>query len=111
MTNNLYKLRQPNHNIDIRKILDILHGNEKTEEALKKTENPQYLHWKDLKYKNWIPCDKEEFWAAVKFSRRTKATKTPIRDELNKYFTWSKLSHYEQVLHEITLDKIGRAHV
>jgi Fic family protein len=79
--------------------------------AFKKTGFPEYLHWKDIKYKSWIPESfkkrKENFWAIIKLFRQKfilNSKITPICDETGKPFTWNKLDHYEKLLHEITLD-------
>jgi len=82
--------------------------NKKIHDAVKKAADPQYLHWKDLKYKSWIPeiykKKKEAFWYLVKYSRRLNSIKTPIRDHKGNFFRWQKLNNYERMLHEITLD-------
>ncbi len=80
-------------------------------EARKKTENPEYLNWKDIKYKSWVPEFKEPkkdnaktFWSYIKAYRKDKACHTVIRDENGKYFTWTKLSRHEKMAHEIDMD-------
>lgn len=82
--------------------------NQEVQDAIEKSSNPKYLHWKDLKYKKWIPKQfqnhKERFWFLVKFYRNSLSHKTPIRDHNGRHFTWQKLNHYEEMLHGITLD-------
>lgn len=74
---------------------------------VEKTEDPEYLHWKDIKYKNWLPeerVSKKDFWAFVKFHRQIRQTKTPIKDASNHHFSWVKLNQYERMTHEIDID-------
>lgn len=77
-------------------------------EAISKTLHPHYLHWKDIKYKSWIPSDfknrKEAFWALVKRSRLLWSRTTPIEDYAGNVFSWNYLKQYEELLHSITLD-------
>ncbi|MBM3579918.1 MAG: Fic family protein [Alphaproteobacteria bacterium] len=105
----LYKIEQPNlSNIEVD--LTLLSETRKPEvkAAIKRACSPEYLHWKDLKYKNWIPDQfrnhKEKFWLLVKFARQSGSAVTKIRDHKKNFFTWKKLNHYEEMLHEITLD-------
>jgi Fic family protein len=105
----LYKIEQPDINkVDIKELIPLLFSDSDVAESLKKTETPEYLHWKDIKYKNWIPekfkHDKTRFWALTKFHRKLRGQISKISDKNNKVFTWEKLRHYEKVLHEIDLD-------
>jgi Fic family protein len=110
MQEKLYKIEQPDlSKIDGSHSFFDLSDQERSAvyQAIERTEFPEYLHWKDLKYKNWIPHNfqnhKEYFWAIVKFFRKN-GKATPIKDESGKFFIWHKLGHYEKLLHEITLD-------
>ena len=109
MIEKLYRVEQP----DLKKIkvnLELLNQASKPEvkSAFIKAQSPEYLHWKDIKYKNWIPEQfknhKEKFWLLTKLHRSGIRTKTPICDQNKNYFTWQKLEQYERMLHEITLD-------
>jgi Fic family protein len=110
MQEKIYKIEQPDlSEIDGWRSFIDLSDQEKSiiNQILEKTEFPEYLHWKDIKYKNWIPESfknhKEYFWGIIKFFRQD-GKATPIRDEAGNIFTWNKLNHYEKLLHEITLD-------
>lgn len=74
----------------------------------RRTEVPEYLSWKDLKYKTWIPehyrHKKEEFWALMKCFRKMGTQESVIRDTSKQSFTWKKFLHFEQMLHEIDMD-------
>lgn len=76
--------------------------------AVAKTYAPEYLHWKDIKYKSWIPEPlkekKEIFWRIVKFYRHMKKTPTPILDAAGHIFSWEKLAHYDAIFHGIDMD-------
>lgn len=109
MLEKLYKIEKPN--IDKIEISDIGYEaliSKELQSAIKKTASPEYLNWKDLKYKNWVPDHfknhREKFWFLVKLHRKTNSLKTPIKDSKNNHFFWQKLVHYEEMLHEITLD-------
>jgi len=105
----LYKIERPNlENIKLDQTLFSEFFKPEIQAAIRKTTTPEYLHWKDIKYKNWIPEQfknhREKFWLLVKFSRQAGSINTKIRDQKNNIFTWQKLDHYEEMLHEITLD-------
>lgn len=80
------------------------------DEAIPKTQTPEYLHWEKIKYKTWIPKNLSavEFWAIVKIFRRGGATKTAIRTPEGTHFTWNKLPRYDQIFHELDLNTGGR---
>jgi Fic family protein len=108
----LYKIEQP----DIKKLngAELLESFENKADisffvALKKTETPEYLHWRDIKYKTWLPQifsndNKKKFWAIVKYIRKIYSKKTPIQDKNQKKFSWKKLDHFEKILHEIDIN-------
>lgn len=105
----IYQIDQPDiSKIDGGEYIPTFFSDPATFEAVRKTEAPEYLHWKDIKYKNWIPekfqNDKKSFWALVKILRRMHSRKSKIRDQKNNFFSWKKLNHYEEMLHEIDLD-------
>lgn len=124
----LYKVEQPDffsiseENIDL--LTEIVFNGEYIDEKqllelIQKTSAPKYLHWKDIKYKSWIPEEfnnikiknsfknpKELCWSVIKFYRETKMGRktTSIRDQDGAFFTWGGLNHYDKLLHEIDLD-------
>ncbi|MFC1659586.1 Fic family protein [Pseudomonadota bacterium] len=80
-------------------------------DILSKTENPQYLYWTDLKYKNWIPAkynyNKEDFWKLVKTHRRINNKKVNgIYNTNKKPFYFLELDRFDKFLAE--LDKISK---
>lgn len=86
---------------------------ESLSKAVIKSEYPEYLSWKDIKYKNWIPNfhslnpkwnNKSAFFAYLKAHRKSDAKPTPICCEKNGFFTWRKLANHEKMAHEIDMD-------
>lgn len=69
-----------------------------------------YLHWDELRYKNWIPdksgLDKELFWTLVRFNRLISAAITPIKDSKSQHFIMNTNS-YGQFLHIIDKEMAG----
>lgn len=110
----LYRIEQP----DLHKFLDeklfptseMVKVDDFSElrKAIEMALYPNYLHWKDIKYKNWIPPElksqKEKFWAWVKFERMRNPRQSPILDHSGKSFYWNNLRHYDELLHSITID-------
>ena len=77
--------------------------------ALKKA-NEDYLHWEELRHKNWIPTtffpDKELFWTYVWIKRCLEALRTPIRDANNNHFR-IKIDNYNKFLHIVDKEMAG----
>jgi Fic family protein len=77
--------------------------------ALKKA-NEGYLHWEELKYKNWIPNNffpsKELFWTFLTINRYLGSSPTPIRDEKGNIFKM-KTESYSEILHIIDKEMAG----
>ncbi|HAU1184309.1 TPA: Fic family protein [Legionella pneumophila] len=69
-----------------------------------------YLHWEQLKYKNWIPqksgLDKESFWTLVRIYRSISAIQTPIRDSKENFFKMNT-HHYNRFLHIVDKEMAG----
>lgn len=82
-------------------------------QAVDKTENPEYLHWKEIKHKSWIPksLSPKEFWYLVKSIRTSlfsrDSMRTGIKDKDGNKFTWQKLQRYEKFLHELDMETGG----
>lgn len=74
-------------------------------EALSKSENPEYLPWESLKYKDWIPKEftAPEFWHLLQIWRQQSCIKTPLMDERRKKFVWRRLERYDEFLHKLDL--------
>ncbi len=109
MIEKLYRVEQPDCSkikFDNELLLQFL--SPEVQAGIRKAQTPEFLHWKDIKYKNWIPKQfkdhKEKFWFLIKAYRKGVGTKTPICDQNQSYFTWQKPEQYEKMLHEITLD-------
>lgn len=84
------------------------HVREKKEDtlvALYRSENPEYLPWESLKYKDWVPdgFTAEEFWHAVKLWRSSDRMKTPLTDEGGQHFFWRRLDRYDEFLHRLDM--------
>jgi Fic family protein len=59
--------------------------------------SPEYLSWKTLQYKAPFVSQKKKGYSALSFLRKINGEKTPIKVKNSfEYFTWNKLSRYEQ---------------
>lgn len=68
-----------------------------------KSENPSYLHWEQLKRKDFMQReDNLEIWSFIKYSRQHRARKTPVITPDTHSFTWTACPHYEEILHNFT---------
>ena len=84
-----------------------------TEPEIKKAllkADKAYLHWEDLRYKNWIPCkffpNKEFFWTLVRITRLARSQITPIRDIEDHYFRII-IENYSEFLHTVDKEMAG----
>ncbi len=77
----------------------------KTALGLYKSENPEYLPWESLKYKNWLPdgFTAEEFWQLIRAIRVNEFKKTPLSDEKGQPFVWCRLDRYDEFLHQLDM--------
>jgi len=77
----------------------------KHSESINKTENNEYLHYKEIKYRNLIPIEfekePEKFWVLIKFHRKIHGIKTKISDRQHRLFIWHQLNSHQKLLHEI----------
>jgi len=74
-----------------------------------KTNEPKYLYWDKLKYKNAPQgLTKEEFWSLVRQFRNLLLKKTPIKAENGDYFKWIRLPCTEEFLHKIDISSGGQ---
>ncbi|KKR70186.1 MAG: hypothetical protein UU14_C0055G0008 [Candidatus Roizmanbacteria bacterium GW2011_GWB1_40_7] len=111
--NKFYKIEKSNiSNLSSDKLSNLLSSflekGSEIEQLYQKTYQPNYLYWDEIKYKK-LPSDitSAEFWQFVKFIRRAQSTKTSIKSENGKYFTWLRLPGLEEFLHEIDLNMGG----
>ncbi len=76
---------------------------------VKKINETEYLYWDKARYKEPAPegISKEVLWKIVKIFRESQSRKTLIKSENGKYFSWIKLSYYEEFLHEIDMNTGG----
>ena len=71
-----------------------------------KAQNPEYLHWEQLRRKDWLPADNpEKTWAMIKFFRGGK--ETPIIATDFSSFSCTYCSRYEEILHNFTHNLSG----
>ena len=104
----LHKIETPKHE-HIDDVLSPEVMNPKVLEAIKKS-NEDYLHWEQLKYKEWIPKDifpkKELFWSLLQILRHINSIKTPVRDEKGNHFAMN-VKQYAEFLHEVDMEMGG----
>ncbi len=113
MAGELIKIEKPPRNTDYMKeisssIFNIEGGLQSLENAVQKTEYPEYLSWKEIKRKNWLPKEISAitFWEYVKL-KRWRGRDTPIRTPEGGSFKWSNLRHYERLLNDIDKTNLG----
>ena len=70
-----------------------------------KTENPVYLHWEEIKNKDWIPNNytKEEFWTLIRVHRDINYKPTPIKSQDGSYFKYYELYNYNDLIFNFEL--------
>ncbi|HSQ98261.1 MAG TPA: Fic family protein [Rickettsiales bacterium] len=75
---------------------------------IEKTENPTYLYWSDLKYKDWIPTNYSpiDFWILTKFKRNTNYLESPIKSQNDTYFKYFETKKFKEILNRLTLKEI-----
>lgn len=80
---------------------------------IKKTSEAEYLYWDKFQYKEPFPKNitKEEVWFLVKFIRESQAIKTIIKDKNGKFFSWNKLTYFEEFFHELDMNTGGELFV
>lgn len=112
MKQKIYKIFEPKitfqsflDNIDIQKVL--LEPDVK--EALVKA-NKNYLHWEELRHKDWIPekyfKNKELFWPLLRVTRALESTITPLLD-INGLNFRMNTKNYSEFLHIIDKEMAG----
>lgn len=75
---------------------------------IEKTENPTYLYWTELKYKDWIPNNYSQldFWILTKFKRNINSIETPIKAQNGKYFRFYETQNFKKILNELVSKEI-----
>jgi len=110
----LYKIEKPNNSsLPYEKMSEILtkyFNNKDSFDAYILSANyPEYIYWDKLKYKP-LPegLSVDESWPLIKFLRKAQSTETIITDEKSaKNFSWMKLPHLEEFLHNVDLNTGG----
>ena len=83
------------------------------QELIYKSNNPEYLYWTDIKYKNWIKekIEPSDFWQILDFSRSINSNVIyNFKTENNKNFLFNNVEHFNLILKEIDnfkLDEIN----
>jgi Fic family protein len=76
---------------------------------VKELSEPDYLYWDKIKY---YPLPNEftplEVWYIVRQARKFFPLETPIKAENGKFFTYIKLSFFEEWLHRIDMETGGQ---
>ena len=106
-----YFLEKPNLNkVDKSKIYEKLvkSGEDQFREHFERANEPKYLNWDKLKYKNPRGLTPEEFWFLVRSFRNVAARKTRIKTEKGEYFVWIRLPYTEEFLHRIDISSGGQ---
>ena len=75
-------------------------------DIIKKTEDPIYLHWKDLKYKSWIPSNYSaiDFWTLIKVHRDINSKPLPIKTQNGEYFKYFELDKFKEISFKLLKD-------
>lgn len=62
-----------------------------------KTEEPIYLNWDEIKYKDWTPekYSKEDFWTLIRVHRDINYKNTPILSKDGNYFKYYELNSFK----------------
>lgn len=71
-----------------------------------KAASPRYLHWDDIRRKEWLPiAPAEKAWAIIKVFRG--GIETPISTPDSFLFYWTRCAHFDEILHNITRSLSG----
>ncbi|MGI8420043.1 MAG: Fic family protein [Candidatus Levyibacteriota bacterium] len=107
----IYNIEKPNlSDIDSSGIFKQFTDNtSKFIEAIEKVNEPIYLYWDKIKYKNPVQtCKPEEFWYLAKQIRAATARKTIIKANKETYFKWIRLNYTDEFLHKIDIQLGGQ---
>lgn len=107
MTEKIYQIESPP--MQMEKLHSAMFNDPEIKAALVKADE-DYLHWEQLKYKNWIPqksgLDKESFWTLVRVYRSISAIHTPIKDSKGNFFKMNA-HNYNKFLHGVDKEMAG----
>ena len=103
------KLEQPiisknKYNNFLLKYMENIKNNNNIMDLIKKTENPIYLHWKDLKYKNWLQKKYSalDFWTLIKVHRNINSKQLPIKAQNGEYFKYFEIDRFKETLFKLS---------
>lgn len=107
-----FYIEKPDFNkIDKSKIFEKLEqiGQENFKSLFEKANEPVYLYWNDVKYKQ-IPKElrPEEFWFLIKQFRSLSSKETDIKTTNGDTFKWMRLSYIDEFLHKIDISSGGQ---
>jgi len=106
-----YFLEKPDfEKIDKEKIYKKLErSGEKFTQFLQSVNEPKYLYWDEIKYKQIPePLFAEEAWYLVKQFRTYLSRATIIKTEKGNYFKWIRLPYVDEFLHKIDISSGGQ---
>lgn len=109
-----FELEKPDlSKIDRSKIFEKIENlQEEFVQFLQKANEPRYLYWDEVKYRE-IPKDltPEEAWFLIRQYRTIVARPTPIRTEKGYRFKWFRLPYVDEFLHKIDVSSGGQIFV
>lgn len=103
------KITPPHYKLEKPKVegikIDIIKGLDTSfKEFLEKANEPQYLYWNKIKYKEMPKgISVEQGWILIRGVRKFMAKNTPIKAENGNYFEWIKLPSFDEYLHYIDM--------
>ena len=107
----ILKIEKPDvSKADMAKVFKYMNSNRSyIQEVIVKAQYPEYLSWKKIKRKTWVPeeLSAEEFWSIIKMVRQG-GVKIAIEDPSGQPFFWNKSQHYDFLLHQLDLNTGGR---
>lgn len=109
-----FNLEEPDlRKVDKSKIFGKLESlGEEFTQFLQKVNEPRYLYWDEVKYKETPKSlTPEEAWFLVRQFRNVVARSTPVRTEKGDYFKWIRLPHVDEFLHKIDVSSGGQIFV
>ena len=77
---------------------------------INKTEDPIYLHWRDLKYKDWIPQNYStiDFWTLIKVHRDINSKQLQIKTKNGEYFKYFETDKIKEILFKLSNNLIEK---
>lgn len=106
-----YFLEKPDlGRVDRGKIFEKLEGlGNKFTEFLQVINEPRYLYWDEMKYKQMLEgLTPEETWFLIRQFRNAVSRTTPVKAEKKDYFRWIRLPYVDEFLHKIDISSGGQ---